>query len=304
MKLGYDYIIIETNDLVSFLKEVKSYHLIIFHLQQIDHQTYSFYTPIYQRYILKKLHLSITRSVGILHYLCLIFNMPHILFTLAFVLSLMMYPRYIYRYQIEGTNPAINHQLELYLQRHVPYFHPSLTYKELNQLYDQIQDTFYKKIDYLNIYQNGSVVHVKYTNAVNNKTQTLDYHDYIAKSDGVICKVDVKKGNVVVKVNQFVQKGDVLISHLIEGTDNKTKIIPTQGQIYAYTYKYYQMTYSAHHLSKEGQFEYLLFQIRMQLPTNVKIDKEKVIYYGIIDKKIVLKMQYVFVENIAVKEKS
>ena len=32
----------------------------------------------------------------------------------------------------------------------------------------------------------------------------------------------------------------------------------------------------------------------------LKIDKEKVIYYGIMNKKIVLKMQYVFIENIAV----
>ena len=48
----------------------------------------------------------------------------------------------------------------------------------------------------------------------------------------------------------------------------------------------------------------MLFQIRSKLPAHVKIDKEKVIYYGIMNKKIVLKMQYVFIENIAVKEKS
>ena len=304
MKLGYDYVVIETNELVSFLKNVKSYHLTILHLKQIDHQTYSFYTPIYQRYILKKLHLSITESIGILHYICLILNMPHILFTLSFVISLIIYPRYIYHYQIEGTNPALNQQLQVYLQKHVPYFHEQLSYQELNQLYDHIKDTFCKKIDYLNIYQNGGVVHLKYTNAINNKKQTLDYHDYVAKSDGVICKVDVKKGNVVVKLNQFVQKGDLLISHLIEGTDKKTKIIPTQGEIYAYTYQNYQITYPTEHLFKEDQFEYMLFQIRSKLPAHVKIDKEKVIYYGIMNKKIVLKMQYVFIENIAVKEKS
>ncbi|MGN1181569.1 MAG: sporulation protein YqfD, partial [Faecalibacillus sp.] len=116
-------------------------------------------------------------------------------------------------------------------------------------------------------------------------------------------KVDVKKGSVVVKLNQFVKKGDLLISHTIEGTDKKTKIIPTQGKIYAYTYQRYKMTYPINQLSKEENFHYLLFQIRSKLPANVKIDKEKVISYDIIDKKLVLEMQYIFIENIAVKEK-
>ncbi|MGN1182813.1 MAG: sporulation protein YqfD, partial [Faecalibacillus sp.] len=176
MKLGYDYIVIETDQLVSFLKDAKYNHLTMIHLKQIDHHIYSFYTPIYQRYILNKMHLSIVKSVGILHYLCIIFDMPHILFTLSFVISLMIYPHYIYHYQIEGTNPTLNKQIKIYLEKNIPYFHHSLTYSQLNKLYDQIKDTFSKEIDYLNIYQNGGIVHVKYTNAVNNKKQTLDYH--------------------------------------------------------------------------------------------------------------------------------
>lgn len=303
MKLGYDYIVIETNQLVSFLKEVKFNHLTIINLKQIDQDIYSFYTPIYQRYILKKLNLKITKSIGILHYLLLVLRLPHLFFTIAFVTCLIIYPRFIYSYKIEGTNPEINKQMESYLKTNVPYFHTSLTYEELNKLYDHIKDKFSNQIDYLNIYQNGGIVHLKYTNAVNNKKQTLDYNDYVAKKDGIICKVDVKKGNVVVRLNQYVKKGDLLISHLIEGTDGKTKIIPTAGEIYAYTYQRYKVSIEKNNLSKEDNFEYLLFQIRSKLPANVKINKEKVISYDIIDKKFVLEMQYVFIENIAVKEK-
>lgn len=303
MKLGYDYIVIETNEPVSFLKEVKSYHLTIINLKQIDQNIYSFYTPIYQRYIIKKLNLKITKSIGILHYLLLVLRLPHLFFTLAFIVSLMVLPKFIYGYQIDGTNPQVNQQLMTYLKINVPYFHTSLTYEQLNKLYDQIKDQFLDKIDYLNIYQNGGIIHLEYTNAVINQKQTLDYHDYVAKKDGIICRVNVKKGNVVVRLNQYVKKGDLLISHLIEGTDKKTKIIPTSGEIYAYTYHRYQVSIDKGNLSKEDCFEYLLFQIRSKLPENVKIDKEKIISYDIIDKKLVLKMQYVFIENIAVKEK-
>lgn len=304
MTLGYDYIVIETDQLVSFLKEVKNQHLIIMNLKQIDQNIYSFYTPIYQRYIIKKLNLKITKSIGILHYLLVIMHLPHILFTITFIIGLMTYPRFIYDYQIEGTLPQVNKQLEIYLKDNVPYLHPSLTYQELNQLYDNIKDQFSKQIDYLNIYQNGGVLHLEYTNAVNNQKQTLSYYDYVASKDGVICQIDVKKGNVTVRLNQYVKKGDLLISHLIEGTDQTTKIIPTSGQIYAYTYQRYQASIKKGDLKNEDNFEYLLFQIRSKLPVNVKIDKEKVISYDIIDEKLVLEMQYVFIENIAVKEKS
>lgn len=36
MNLGYDYIVIETNDIVSFLKETKKHQLTLFHLHQLD----------------------------------------------------------------------------------------------------------------------------------------------------------------------------------------------------------------------------------------------------------------------------
>ena len=74
MNLGYDYIVIETNDIVSFLKETKKHQLTLFHLHQLDALRYSFYVPIYQRYITSSMHLPIQKSIGLLHYLFLIFN--------------------------------------------------------------------------------------------------------------------------------------------------------------------------------------------------------------------------------------
>ena len=86
------------------------------------------------------------------------------------------------------------------------------------------------KIDYLNVYQKGSVLHVEYTPASHNQKTVLKYQDYIAKKDGIIRQLDVKQGNVLVKVNQYVKKGDVLISHQIEDTKQQIKMIPTLGK--------------------------------------------------------------------------
>ena len=47
-----------------------------------------------------------------------------------------------------------------------------------------------------------------------------------------------------------------------------------------------------------------LHTIRAKLGTIDKIDREKVLSYGIIDGKRVLKMQYILIEDIATKEEN
>ena len=50
MNLGYDYIVIETNDIVSFFKRNQKHQLTLFHLHQLDTLRYSFYVPISKIY--------------------------------------------------------------------------------------------------------------------------------------------------------------------------------------------------------------------------------------------------------------
>ena len=213
MNLGYDYIVIETNDIVSFLKETKKHQLTLFHLHQLDAIRYSFYVPIYQRYITSSMHLPIQKSIGLLHYLFLIFKFPQIIFTLAFISTLFILPHYIYDYKITGSLSIVNNQLQKDLNKQIQMMHPKLTYPQINKLYDHLKRKYQSKIDYLNVYQKGSILHVEYTPASHNQKTVLKYQDYIAKKDGVIRQLDVKQGNVLVKVNQYVKKGDVLISH-------------------------------------------------------------------------------------------
>ena len=61
MNLGYDYIVIETNDIVSFLKENQKTSAHTFPFTSLDALRYSFYVPIYQRYITSSMHLPIQK---------------------------------------------------------------------------------------------------------------------------------------------------------------------------------------------------------------------------------------------------
>lgn len=290
MNQGYDEIIIETTDLLFFLKQVNKYHLQLFNLKQIKPDTYCFYVPVYQRYKTIALKLKINKSVGILHYLLLLFKPKQLFFTLSFIITLMIIPNYLYQTKVKGPIPTINQELKTIIKPNTK----KLSYQQINKLYDKIKHKY--PIDYLNLYMQGSTLHIEYTKAIKNKRTVLKYQDYIARRDGIIAKIDVLSGNILVKRNQYVKKGDILISHEIIDTNGNSKIIPTSGIIEAYTYQGIKAS------SEIDDFAYLLFKIRSQLPKDVKINKEKVISYGIIEGKYVLKMEYVFIENIAIRE--
>ena len=73
MRLGYDLCEVVSEDIVGLLKSFKENHITVFQLTKVDDCTYRFYLPIYQRIMVRKYHLTIIKSVGILYYLILIF---------------------------------------------------------------------------------------------------------------------------------------------------------------------------------------------------------------------------------------
>ena len=153
MNLGYDYILLETDNILTFLKTIKKYQLTLFQLKQIDSTHYSFYVPIYQRHLTYKLHLPIQKSIGIFHYLLCIFHFPQILFTISFACTLFFLPQYLYHIEVKGTLPTLNQQLNQELNHEISFLHPKLSYKQINQLYDTFKQKHKNQLDYLNIYQ-------------------------------------------------------------------------------------------------------------------------------------------------------
>lgn len=108
----------------------------------------------------------------------------------------------------------------------------------------------------------------------------------------------------MVKVNDYVKKGDLLVSNTVTSTSGVDKIIETQGIIKAYTYIDYEASIDKNKFDDGEAFSYLLYSIRCKLGIIDKIDRENVLDYGIIGNKRVLKMQYVLIEDIASKKEN
>lgn len=306
MKLGYDLYEVVSDDIISLLNSFKKDHLIVFQLTKIDDNTYRFYLPIYQRFLARKYNMQIIKSIGILYYLVVLFcKKINIIGVISFVLTLLICSRFIFKVEITGNSPSNTKLVEEVLkENNINAGDLKKSYQELNDIYDDLKASFKGKIDYLNIYQEGGVLFVKYTNSVGAKEVENNFQNIYASKDGVIQSIDVSSGNIVVQVNQFVKKGDLLVSNTITSTNGENKIIATKGKVMAYTYVTYQGEIDAKKMDEGEAFSYLLYTIRAKLGSIDKIDREKVLSYDIIDNKRVLKMQYVLIEDIAIKEES
>ena len=69
------------------------------------------------------------------------------------------------------------------------------------------------------------------------ETESKTYSNLKAESDGVIEKIDVISGTVVVSVGQAVKKGDLLVSGIVETADG-TSFVNAKGSVTARSQKY------------------------------------------------------------------
>ncbi len=66
---------------------------------------------------------------------------------------------------------------------------------------------------------------------IKKKNEEKKFSNLIATDDGIVEKIDVTSGNVLVKVGQEVKEGDILVSGIIEKAD-ETLFLASKGQIF------------------------------------------------------------------------
>ena len=107
-------------------------------------------------------------------------------------------------------------------------------YDERSNIKNKILDNNRDKLEWLEIENVG----VKYIvrldkRIIKEKKKEERVRNVVAKRDGIILKIDATKGEIVKKVNDYVKKGDIIISGSIhKGEDIKDNVSAT-GNVYA-----------------------------------------------------------------------
>lgn len=90
------------------------------------------------------------------------------------------------------------------------------------------------KIEWMELKREG----VKYIVSVErrkleNEEEATKNRDIVAKKNGILLKIDAKTGEVVKKINDYVKKGDTIISGMIKNKDTVKKLVSADGRVYA-----------------------------------------------------------------------
>ena len=187
-------------------------------------------------------------------------------------------------------------------------------YIKLQEIKNNILDKYKDKLEWLEIENNGMTYNIKLEERKSiiqeiNKGKC----NVVALSDGIVTKIIANKGVIMVKNNQFVKEGDVLITGNITLNDEVKDEICASGKVYAekwysisidmpttYTKKEYTNKKRYNLLFELDNRDYKIFKSRLN---NYDSDKEEIV--SILNKKLYLIKEYEYVlKNLKYDENS
>lgn len=112
--------------------------------------------------------------------------------------------------------------------------------------------TRFEDISWIGINIRGSRVYIEVKERLDTKEGVaLDKPcDLVAKEDGIIDELKVREGQSLVKVKEFVEKGDLLVSGAMDSTKLGIRYVHSYGEIYAITQRNLSRDYPLEYIEK------------------------------------------------------
>lgn len=110
------------------------------------------------------------------------------------------------------------------------------TFKELKKIKDKILKENEDNLEWIEIKEKGCIYNIELTARVKNKENNSDNNpnDIVASKDGLIKYIASSSGVKLKDVNDYVKKGEVLISgNIIKGEDTLITQVKAKGKVYA-----------------------------------------------------------------------
>lgn len=127
----------------------------------------------------------------------------------------------------------INNSLK---ENNISIYKRKKSFKELKKIKDKILKNNEDSLEWIEIKEKGCIYNVELTARVKNKENNSDNNpkDIVASKDGLIKYITSSSGVKLKDVNDYVKKGEVLISgNIIKGEDTLITQVKANGKVYA-----------------------------------------------------------------------
>lgn len=141
-------------------------------------------------------------------------------------------------HQDKEIRSLLKQELEL---NGIKKYHFKKSYKELEKIEDKILEKNKDKLEWIEIIESGTKYIVRIEERkVNTEDEVYRYQSIISKKDAIITEIKATQGEKVKNVNDYVKKGDTVISGYITLPNNTTKTTMAKGKVYGEVW--YQVT--------------------------------------------------------------
>lgn len=108
------------------------------------------------------------------------------------------------------------------------------SYKNLDKIRQEILDKYPDKLDWMEFDLNGMVLNVRIEERIITDIKKENrVCNLVATSSGIITDINVSNGEVKVMINDYVRKGDVLVSGVVTYNEEDKRYTCANGTIYA-----------------------------------------------------------------------
>ena len=166
------------------------------------------------------------------------FFIDHYIFILSMIMSyiiLIILSNTIFFINIKTNNYELKRLIEIELNKNgIKKYTRKKSYEELSKIKENIMANNKYKLEWIEIDDIGVTYIVELTERITNKENKNEtINDIVANKDGLIKKIIVQKGTSIKYVNDYVKKGEVIISSNIIKNEEIVDYTNSSGQVYA-----------------------------------------------------------------------
>lgn len=236
---NYYLVRIKGPDIKSFIRNLHKKRI---NLNELKIYEKEFYTKLNQKDFDKLIKIKtsykieVIKKYGIVHYKEVLKN--NIIFLLSVFISaivLIILENMIFDVEIVTSDSKIRKILHEELEKNsIKKYNLVKSYSKIQEIKNNIIENNKNDIEYIEIEKTGTkyIVRVE-KRIINNIKKENDIRHVVAAKNGIIKKIEASKGEILTKVNDYVSKGDILVSGEIHKGEDVLDNISADGKIFA-----------------------------------------------------------------------
>ena len=194
--------------------------------------------------------LELTRTYGMIRIIeKLKINKYLIIFLIIGLMIIYTLSNIIFSVEVIHSDSELRTFLKEELKKYnIDKYHFKKTYKEKEKIKNDLLEKYKEKLEWIEIEESGTkyIIRVE-ERKINKDIQNSNKNHVVAKKNGIIISVDAKSGEILKNKNDYVKKGDIIISGNITLNEEVKNQTNADGTIYAETWYTTNITFPYHY---------------------------------------------------------